>query len=94
MKDLILTFMDNSLNSAQFLLDTINDLNTINKKKNLFYGTFTTEIIDDIDIFTMKEISTSLEIPLNLPNKSYPYPHIRIVFNWGTIIIFQKKNLN
>ena len=97
MKNLAEIIIDSKLNaytSCQKLLDTISDLAKINRSKNAYYDCFTTDIIENVDVFTLHELAQILETEVNLPSGTHRNPFIRLTFSWGTILILQQDNLN
>lgn len=94
LQNLILNMHLNSYLSTERLLGIIKDLNIINTTKNKRYGCFTTEILENIDAFTMQELALSFKESINMPSAKYPYPFIRVSFEWGVIMLLQQNNLN
>lgn len=97
MQNLRELIIDNKLNaytSCQKLLDTISDLAKINRSKNAYYDCYTTDIIENVDYFTLHELAQVLNEQVNLPNALHKNPFIRLKFNWGIILILQQDNLN
>ena len=97
MKNLAEIIIDSKLNaytSCQKLLDTISDLAKINRSKNAYYDCFTTDIIENVDYFTLHELAQLLDEKVNLPSGSHKNPFIRLKFDWGIILILEQDNLN
>lgn len=97
MQNLRELIIDNKLNaytSCQKLLDTISDLAKINRSKNAYYDCYTTDIIENVDYFTLHELAQLLNEQVNLPSGLHRNPFIRLKFDWGIILILEKNNLN
>jgi hypothetical protein len=97
MKNLAEIIIDSKLNaytSCQKLLDTISDLAKINRSKNAYYDCFTTDIIENVDYFTLHELAQLLDEKVNLPNGSHKNPFIRLTFDWGILLLIQSKSEN
>ena len=97
MKNLAEIIIDSKLNaytSCQKLLDTISDLAKINRSKNAYYECFTTDIIENVDYFTLHELAQLLDEQVNLPSGSHKNPFIRLKFDWDIILILEQDNLN
>ena len=97
MKNLAELILDTKLNaytSCQKILDTISDLAKINRSKNAYYDCFTTDIIENVDYFTLHELAQILETEIHLPSSTHSNPYIKLTFSWGVILILQQDNLN
>lgn len=97
MKNLAEIIIDTKLNaytSCQKLLDTISDLAKINRSKNAYYDCYTTDIIENVDYFTLHELAQLLDEKINLPSGTHKNPFIRLTFDWGTILILQQNSFN
>jgi hypothetical protein len=97
MKNLAEIIIDSKLNaytSCQKLLDTISDLAKINRSKNAYYDCFTTDIIENVDYFTLHELAQLLDEQVNLPSAIHKNSFIRLKFDWGIILILEQDNLN
>lgn len=94
LKNLVIDMKINAYDSVQILLNTISDLAKINRSKNAYYDCFTTDIISNVDALAMQELAKCLELSISLPDSKHPSQYLKIVFNWGVILILQSENKN
>lgn len=94
LRKILISMTHDAYNSSEKLLNTINILNTINKKKHLVCESFTTEIIDGIPAHVMEMMSQSFEVPILLPCQKNRNTRISISFSWGTILLLQQEAYN
>ena len=94
LRKILISMTHDAYNSSEKLLSTINILNTINKKKHLLCGNFTTEIIDGIPAHVMPMMSEAFKVPILLPSKKNSNTRISISFSWGLVLLLQQDANN
>ncbi len=93
-RELILNMKLDAQSDASRILHMISDISEINLLKNAKHKCFTMEIIENIDCFTMKELSEGFNEPINLPDRAHPLPWIRVAFTWGSFMLLQQSATN
>jgi len=94
LRKLMLFYKTHALDSANIILEKIKTINHYNKTKYFKTQAYCTDIIENVDFMVMLELAKDFETSVGLPNKTYPYTHLKIAFHWGSIILIGNNKGN